>query len=211
MLLLLLLVVLVLISAAAYVGLGAWASRERRQLGLGERRVESADDSQLGSPTLRSERLGLVARPDHVLEADGTRIPLEQKPYARRVWPSHVLQVAAQCAVLEDTWDTRPPHGVVLLAGGAQEQVAFTPELEQRLLETMQEMRQILATDQAPGPCWSRGKCAACGFREICWGAAWSGARPCTSASSRGTSADGRPARDTPPVHRRGQLTGGLR
>ena len=117
-----------------------------------------------------AQRLGLVARPDHVLNIDGMRIPVEQKPSARRVWPSHSLQVGAQCVLLEETFGSRPTHAVVVLAKGQQEQVPFTPELEHRLTDTMQRMRQYLESSEAPGPCWSRGKCASCGYRQICWG-----------------------------------------
>ena len=97
-------------------------------------------------------------------------IPVEQKPSAQRVWPSHTLQVATQCALLAETSGVRPSHGVLVLADARQEQVPFTPELERQLTETTHRMREILASGEAPGPCWSRAKCAACGYRQICWG-----------------------------------------
>lgn len=163
--------ILLLVCSAAYVALSAWSRRQRRKLGLQRGRIRAADDSRLGSATLRSERLGLAARPDHVLEIGGMRIPVEQKPSARRVWPSHTLQVAAQCALLEETSGVRPSHGVLVLANARQEQVTFTPELERELTETMDRMRNIVDSGHAPGPCWSRAKCGACGYRQICWGA----------------------------------------
>lgn len=164
------LIILLLACAATYVAVEAWSRRQRRRLGLRRGRIESADDSRLGSATLRSERLGLVARPDHVLDIGGMRIPVEQKPSAQRIWPSHTLQVGAQCALLAETFGVRPTHAVLVLANSQQERVPFTPELEQRLTETMQRMREILEAGEAPGPCWSRGKCASCGYRQICWG-----------------------------------------
>src|SRR6266542_5917074 len=106
--------VLLLICACAYAWLGIWISHQRRHLGLNGGRVESADDSRLGSPTVRSEQLGLVARPDHVLDVDGMRVPVEQKPSAQRAWPSHVLQVSAQCMLLEEASGVRPTHGVLV-------------------------------------------------------------------------------------------------
>lgn len=167
--LLLTLIVLLLICTATYLVLETWSRRQRRVLGLHSGRVEAADDSRLGSPTLRSERLGLVARPDHVLNIGRMRIPVEQKPSAQRVWPSHTLQVSAQCALLEETFGVRPTHALLVLANGQQEEVPFTPEAEQHLLETMARMREILESGEAPGPCWSRGKCESCGYRQICW------------------------------------------
>lgn len=168
--LLITLIGLLLICAATYLALTAWGSRQRGSLGLRGGRVTAADDSRLRSPTLRSERLGLVARPDQVLDVDGMRIPVEQKPSAHRVWPSHTLQVGAQCAVLEETSGVRPTHAVLVLADGQRQRVAFSSELEQRLVRTMHCMRDILESGRAPGPRWSRGKCAGCGYRQICWG-----------------------------------------
>ncbi|HEY1293608.1 MAG TPA: CRISPR-associated protein Cas4 [Chloroflexota bacterium] len=173
-----LVIVLLFICACGYAGLGMWTSQQRRRFGLAGGRVHSADDSRLGSPTLRSERLGLVARPDHVLEVNGMRIPVEQKPSARRVWPSHELQVAAQCALLEEASGARPTHAVLVLADGRQERVLFTSELEDQLAGTMRRMRQALESNEAPGPCWSRAKCLACGYRQICWGAERIGSTP---------------------------------
>lgn len=151
------LVLLFVICAGTYVGLATWSRHERQRLGLRGGRVTAADDSRLGSATLRSERLGLVARPDHVLNVHGMPIPVEQKPSAQRVWPSHTLQVSAQCALLEETSGVRPTHALLVLANGQQHEVAFTPEREQELLDTMQRMRNILESGQPPGPCWSRG------------------------------------------------------
>jgi CRISPR-associated protein Cas4 len=165
------LLILLLVCSAAYVALSAWSRRQRRQLGLLPGRIKAADDSRLGSATLRSERLGLAARPDHVVEIGSMRVPVEQKPSAQRVWPSHTLQVAAQCALLEETSGVRPSHGVLVLANAHQERVPFTPGLERELAQTMDRMRDILESGHAPGQCWSRAKCGACGYRQICWGA----------------------------------------
>ena len=163
------LVVALAILLVAYVGLTTWERSARRRHGL-RGRILAADDSRLGAPTLRSARLGLAARPDHLVRDGQVVIPVEQKPTARRVWPSHQLQVAAQCALVEETTGVRPPHGLVVLAGGVQEQVVFDQTLERRLHETMATMRQALAEQAAPGPRWSAAKCHACGFRPICWG-----------------------------------------
>jgi CRISPR-associated protein Cas4 len=155
--------------AAVYVGLTVWEWSARRRYGL-RGRILAADDSELGSPTLRSERLGLAARPDHLVRVGRAVIPVEQKPSARRAWPSHQLQVAAQCAVVEDVTGFRPPHGLLVLANGVQEHVAFDAALEANLHATMTAMRQSLSTQTPPGPRWSGGRCRACSYRQVCWG-----------------------------------------
>jgi len=61
---------------------------------------------------------------------------------------------------------------VVVLAGGAQERVPFTPDLERDVRRAMAEMRRVLATGEAPGPRWVPAKCRTCGHRPVCWGSA---------------------------------------
>ncbi|MBV9603296.1 MAG: CRISPR-associated protein Cas4 [Chloroflexi bacterium] len=120
-------------------------------------------------PTLFSARYRLVGRPDQLVGAGRMIIPVEHKPRARRLQDSHVLQVAAQCLLVEEVYGIRPTHGLVILSGGRHERVDFTSGLEQRLLDTMEEMRAYLREGAEPGPHWVARKCHACGFRETCW------------------------------------------
>jgi CRISPR-associated exonuclease Cas4 len=163
------LVLLLLVAGLLYVGLTLWSRRARGTLGLPNAPIVAADDSYLGAPTLRSVRYGLVGRPDQLIRAGGVVIPVEQKPRARQLQPSHVLQVAAQCLLVQEVHGVRPPYGLVVLAGGRQERVAFTRALEQRLLNTMALMRGLLRDGTEPGPRWVDAKCHACGFRTTCW------------------------------------------
>jgi CRISPR-associated exonuclease Cas4 len=160
--------VLVLVLVLATL-LARWSRRRRRALGVAGGTVVAADDSRLGSPTLRSARLGLVGRCDHLLRVGDAYVPVEHKPRARRLYPSHVLQAGALCLLVEDVYGVRPPHAVVVLAGGAQERVPFTADLERDVRETMARMRRLLAAGEAPGPRWVAPKCRACGFRPVCW------------------------------------------
>jgi CRISPR-associated exonuclease Cas4 len=123
----------------------------------------------MGMPTLRSNRYGLVGRPDQLVRVGGVRIPVEHKPTARRMQQSHVLQLAAQCLLVHEIYGVRPPYGLLVLADGKQERVEFTPALERRLLDTMRQMSRLLVADAEPGPHWVAAKCRACGFRETCW------------------------------------------
>ena len=168
----LLLVLALALAAAAWVVLARWTRRTRAGLGLAGGAIVAADDSRLRSPTLRSERLGLVGRCDHLLRVGDAYVPVEQKPSARKLQPSHVLQVGALCLLVQDVYGARPPYGVVVLAGGAQERVPFSEELERSVLRAMAEMRRTLATGEAPGRRWVGAKCRACGFHPVCWGAA---------------------------------------
>jgi CRISPR-associated exonuclease Cas4 len=95
-------------------------------------------------------------------------ITVEHKPSARKLHASQILQVAAQCLLIQEIYKVRPPYGVVVLAGDVQERVAFTPALEQRPVSTMQQMGQLLMSGRKPGPGWVDRKCRACGFRTVC-------------------------------------------
>jgi CRISPR-associated exonuclease Cas4 len=97
-------------------------------------------------------------------------IPVEQKPRAHRLHDSHILQVAAECLLVQEVYGIRPTHGLVVLAGGMQQRVEFTFAVEQRLLDTMAEMRAFLREGAEPGARWVARKCSACGLREACWG-----------------------------------------
>ena len=160
---------LLVLGALAYVALGWLQTRRRRRLGLSEATVLAADDSALGAPTLRSARFCLVGRPDHVVRVGRQLIPVEQKPRARRVQDSHVMQVAAQCLLVSDVYGVRPPYGVLVLADGERHQVPFTRELEQRLLATLEQMHAWLASDDEPGARWMGGRCRGCGYFATCW------------------------------------------
>jgi hypothetical protein len=62
---------------------------------------------------------------------------------ARRLQPSHLLQVAAQCLLVQEAYGVRPPYGVVPLSGRIKERVPFTPTLERQLLATMARYARV--------------------------------------------------------------------
>ena len=163
------LVFLLVVGALAYVLLGRLQARRRTRLGLTHAAVVAADDSQLGSPTLRSDRLRLIGRPDHLVRVGRYIIPVEQKPSARRVHDSHVMQLAAQCLLVSEPYGVRPPYGLLVLADGVQHRVPFTARLERRLLHIMDDMHGLLDSGAEPGPRWQGARCRACGFRQTCW------------------------------------------
>lgn len=161
---------LVLAAAVALYLALAWGLRRLAAAhGLQAGRIIAADDAGLGSPTLRSEQLGLVGRPDHVVRIGGRYVPVEQKPGAPRLHASHALQVGALCLLIAETYRSRPPHGIVVLARGRRHRVDFDRALEERVLRTVSEQRRVLAHGQAPPPRWVPGKCTHCGYRSRCW------------------------------------------
>src|SRR5687768_6727233 len=139
-------IVLVALAVLLFIALSVWTRRERQNLGLDPGALVAADDARMAMPTLRSDRVGLIGRPDHILRCGNYLIPVEQKPNARRPQPSHVLQLAAECLLVQEVFGVRPPYGLLVLAGGVQQRVPFTPALECHLLDIMARMREWLAT-----------------------------------------------------------------
>ena len=122
------LILLLLTCAAAYLAIAVWSGRQRRRLGLGGGRVTAADDSRLGSPTLRSERLGLVARPDHVLEVGGMRTSRRAEAVgAPRLAVAHAPGQRAMRAGRRDLWGAADARGA-----GACERAAATGRVHAR-------------------------------------------------------------------------------
>ena len=73
------------LAMATYMLLAQWTRSRRRALGIADGTIVAADDSVIRAPTLRSERLGLVGRCDHLLRVGDALVPVEQKPSARRL------------------------------------------------------------------------------------------------------------------------------
>lgn len=160
---------LLLAGVLLYVLIGYVQARRGARIGLVGVKVVAADGTRLGSPTLRSEKLHLVGRPDHLVRIGEHLIPVEQKPRAWRVHDSHVIQLAAECLLVSEVYGKRPPYGLLVLEDGLTYRVTFTRALEGHLLDTMQKMNTLLESTQEPGPRWLGGRCQGCGFFGTCW------------------------------------------
>ena len=121
-------------------------------------------------PALFSHRLGLVGAPDSVVERDSTFIPVELKTGRAPKGPffSHVLQVIAYCALVEEKYGKAPPFGIVKYGQTAEFEVEYGEE-QKRLLESMLgKMRDALETEDVHRNHDRPGKCANCSRREGC-------------------------------------------
>lgn len=145
--------------------------RQRQRTGLPQGRVIYTDTGawdRVERP-LFSRRYRLTGKPDYLLDDYGEIVPVEVKSGAspQQPYPSHVLQLAAYCLLVEETYDARPSYGLVHYRDQTFA-VEFTPELEDRLLATLDEMRQDAKADDAPRSHDNPAQCAACGYRPYC-------------------------------------------
>jgi len=121
-------------------------------------------------PALFSHRLGLVGAPDSIVEREGLFIPVELKTGRAPKGPffSHVLQVIAYCALVEEKYGKAPPFGIVKYGPTAEFEVEYGEE-QKRLLENMlRQMREALVTKDVHRNHDRPGKCANCSRREGC-------------------------------------------
>lgn len=145
---------------------------KRQKAGLPPGKVLYADNgiwhpqsAPLASPTLR-----LAGKPDYLVEQrDGMIVPVEIKSRAAPIEPhhSHVMQVAAYCLLVSEAYGIRPNHGIIQYRDRAFA-VAYTPQLEEQLLDTLTDMRHDMSAFDVNRNHAQPQRCAACGMRNAC-------------------------------------------
>lgn len=147
------------------------AQRGRARSGLPQGRVVYTDTggwNRLERPLFSREFL-LTGKPDYLIADGADVIPVEVKSSRApaQPYPSHLLQLAAYCLLVEECYRRRPPYGIVKYADRAFE-VEYTPELEDQLLATLACMRTDLTDGNAPRGHEEPRRCQACGYRRWC-------------------------------------------
>lgn len=127
-------------------------------------------DGEIPSITLRSEKYGLVGKPDLVLKKRSEHFPIEIKSaFAKeRPYPSHILQLAAYCLLIKETYGVTPAYGIIRYKN-EEFKIPYTKDLERSLLTQIKAMRDS-DPDQKdlPPVCDDMRKCRRCGYAYIC-------------------------------------------
>ena len=143
----------------------------RAETGLPAGRVVSADTGawQPCDRALFSKRYGLVGKPDYLVRQGRAVVPVEVKPRRNAAAPylSDVLQLAAYCLLVEETYRRAPPHGLLRYASQTF-QVDFTPELRRHLLGVLNRIRGDEAVADVRRNHESPARCERCGYRGHC-------------------------------------------
>jgi CRISPR-associated exonuclease Cas4 len=181
---------LVLLVAAAVLAARA-AARESQRVGLPKGALlysdtgrpvgrvagtETGRDGKRQEKPLLSDALGLVGRPDYLVETeDGGVVPVEAKstncPPGGRPYDSHVAQLAAYCLLVEDVLGASVPYGVVKYRD-REVRVEYTEELREHALALIEEMKRDMSAS-AEGREVHRSheeprRCAGCSLRDVC-------------------------------------------
>lgn len=146
------------------------ARRVRLGTGLPQGKIVVADTGSWRRCTepLYAARYRLAGRPDYVVETGGHHIPVEVKPGRRAAAPyaSDVLQLAAYCLLVEETWE-RPPCGLLRYAATTF-QIPYTDALRAELLSLLADMRRQRSARHVAPNHQQPERCARCGYREVC-------------------------------------------
>jgi CRISPR-associated exonuclease Cas4 len=180
--LVLLLCLLVLAAATAATA----ARREARRTGLPAGALLYSDTgkpvgriapAEVGAEGVRQERplvsesLGLVGRPDYLIEAEGGVVPVEIKstacPAGGRPYDSHVAQLTAYCLLVEDVLGQSVPFGIIRYRD-REVRVEYTDELRGAALALLEEMRAARDADDVHRSHEDPRRCAGCSMRDVC-------------------------------------------
>lgn len=147
------------------------ARRGRVRSGLPEGRVVYTDTSGWRRPErpLFSSRLRITGKPDYLVDDGDGIIPIEVKSghAPARPYDSHLLQLAAYCLLVDETYRRRPSHGIIKYDNRAFE-IEYTAALEEELMATVEDMRLDLKTGGATRNHADPRRCRACGHRDVC-------------------------------------------
>jgi CRISPR-associated exonuclease Cas4 len=162
------LVIILLLAGLALLALG---HRQRQSSGLPGGRIIYADTRAWGKveEPLYDPELGLVGRPDYLVQQGEVYIPVEVK--SSRVtdapYDSHVFQLAAYCLLVERIYGKRPAYGILHYPNRTFA-IDYTPALEAALRGTLDEMRQLEGRKEVRRSHDSPPRCQRCGYRSMC-------------------------------------------
>src|SRR5262249_26016429 len=126
---------------------------------------------------LYSHALGLVGKADLVEFHGETPYPVEYKHGPRAARAADEVQLAAQALCLEEMTGQHVPEGALYhIRSRRRRTVAVTPELRERVRDTLAAVRAVLAINALPPPV-NDNRCRHCSLREICQPEAVAGRR----------------------------------
>ncbi len=147
------------------------ASRRQRATGLPSGRVIYSDTHGWGpvEQPLYDAELGLVGKPDYLVETGGQVIPVEVKssPVTTAPYDAHIFQLAAYCLLVERHFGKRPAYGILHYPNRTFA-IDYTAQLEEQLLKLVEEMHAQERRKDVARSHTSAARCSRCGFRAIC-------------------------------------------
>lgn len=128
------------------------------------------DDDQVQSTRVwvKSDALRLAGIVDVVEEAGCDLYPVEYKRGRSGRWDNDRVQLCAQAICLEEQLGRPIRSGYVFyFSDRRREEVPFAPQLRQKTLETIQQVRAVLEGERVPAAVYSV-KCRDCSMQPVC-------------------------------------------
>lgn len=147
-----------------------WSAAGRAEIGYrpGQEILSIDDSSEHPGRNIFSRLLPLCGRPDRIIRAGNTVIPVEEKPIQRRLRERHVIQAYAYCQLIEETYRKAPPFAVVRLKGGKEKKVYWNEQTKAILKNAVTRAYDVLYRGKAPRHADDTRKCDKCGYRNAC-------------------------------------------
>ena len=144
--------------------------RVKRECGIPDGKVVY-NDLNRPAKSLFSKRYNLAGKPDYIVLDDelGAFIPVEVKSRnADRPYWNHVVQLAAYCLLVEETYGRSVPYGLIVYGDGSQHKIPYDKDLRDRLLSIVDEMRWCLKAGSVEKNHNHPGRCQTCSFGSVC-------------------------------------------
>lgn len=146
-------------------------SQVTKETGIGNKskpvaiRDQKAEEELL----LRSSTLGIMGRPDALIEEQGLRLPLLYQHFGKKVQDRHVIKLVSYLYMLEEQNGTSLPYGILRL-GEAQRkiQIKYTVDKKDWLFKTIKEIRDCNESNIAPAAAPDIYKCRHCDVKDKC-------------------------------------------
>lgn len=146
------------------------AKKARKEYGIPHGKVIYTD---LDRParSLFSRKFLIAGKPDYIVKDEKTDvlIPVEVKSgNAKKPHWGHVLQLAAYCLLIEETYSVGVPYGLLVYADGKQHMVKFDDALRSEVISMAEEMRRCLKQGGVAKGNRFEGRCFSCSVRGNC-------------------------------------------
>ncbi|PJF42783.1 MAG: CRISPR-associated protein Cas4 [Phototrophicales bacterium] len=136
----------------------------RRNMGLAEETIMARYFDLI----LTSDRLGLSAQIDEVIELTDELIPIDYK-LAKRIGYHFKIQLCAYALLLEEHFQLKVKHGFLYLILRRQaEEILIDSKLRYSVQRALADMAAIRASEAMPPATKFRKRCIDCEFRKFC-------------------------------------------
>ena len=163
--------VLAVIVFLLALGLLWVVARRQRAIGLPAGRIIYTDTRGWGpvEQPLYDADLGLVGKPDYLVENGGQIIPVEVKSsyVSAAPYDAHIYQLAAYCLLVHRHFGKRPAYGILHYPNRTYA-IDYTPSLEAELHRLLDEIHAQEKQKDQPRSHDSAARCSRCGYRQTC-------------------------------------------